>query len=176
MAGLHYFEMRNDTLNDVFAQIVYDLCRVYDFEFKLDTAFEAINRYIKLIGILFPEETKEHGYGQFMLGNIYMRTDHLDKSKICFQNAKQIFEKTIGIDHPDYGNCLNNFGLLCLRTGDVYLSEKLIIQGMKVRERFLEKSMDYYHSLNNLGNLYVSQFDFINAEKSYIEAGKILKL
>ncbi|MBK8081697.1 MAG: hypothetical protein IPK25_16345 [Saprospiraceae bacterium] len=38
---------------------------------------EAINRYITLIGILFPEETKEHGYGQFMLGNIYMRTDHL---------------------------------------------------------------------------------------------------
>lgn len=174
--GIHYFEQRSDTLNNDFAQIVYDLCRIYDSEYKLDSAYETLQRYITLTGILNPGETKEYGYGQFMLANIHMRTNRLDQSKVFFQNAKRIMENTIGKEHPDYANCLNNYGAVCFRTGEVDLSEKLILEGMKVRENFFgKKSMDYHHSLNNLGNLYTAQFDFIKAEKLYLEAGKILE-
>lgn len=176
LVGQHYFEQRRDTLNDVFAHIVYDLCRVYDSEYKLDSAYEAIHRYIKLVGILYSQDSKEQGYGHFMLANIYMRTNRLDQSKICFQNAKQIFEKTIGNDHPDYALCLNNFGTVCLTTGETELSEKLIMQGMQIRESYFgKKSMDYYYSLINLGNLYGFKNDLLKSEKYYLKAGKILK-
>ena len=176
LEGIHYFEQRSDTLNNVFAQIVYDLCRIYDSEYKLDSAYETLQRYITLTGILHPGETKEYGYGQFMLANIYVRTYRLDQAKVCFQNAKRVMENTIGKDHPDYAHCLNNYGAVCFRAGDVDLAEKLIMEGMKVRENYFgKKSMDYHHSLNNLGNLYTSQFDFIKGEKLYLEAGKILE-
>jgi len=92
----------------------------------------------------------------------------------CFLKAKEIYEKTVGKDHPDYATSLNNLGALYWNMGDYAKAERYYLEDKAITEKALGKDHpDYATSLNNLGALYKEMGDYAKAERYYLEATAI---
>ena len=84
----------------------------------------------------------------------------------CFLKAKDIHERTIGKEHPDYATSLNNLGALYRNMGDYAKAERYLLEGIAIDEKALGKEHpDYAGSLNNLGALYYNMGDYAKAER-----------
>lgn len=91
-----------------------------------------------------------------------------------FRQALEIGEKTLGVDHPDYGARLNNFAGLLLDTGRFDEAEPLFRQALGIREKRLGVDHpDYAQSLNNLAALLRATGRYGEAEPLYRQALEI---
>jgi tetratricopeptide (TPR) repeat protein len=70
----------------------------------------------------------------------------------CILQEKDINEKTLGKEHPDYATSLNNLGALYSSMGDYGKAERYYLEETSIKERVLGKEHpSYATSLNNLG-------------------------
>jgi len=89
----------------------------------------------------------------------------------CFLEAKNILEKTLGKNHPDYATSLNNLGISYLNTGNYAQAERHHLEALSIREKTLGKDHpSYATSLNSLGELYRSMGNYARAERYHLEA------
>ena len=108
------------------------------------------------------------------LGDEYYNQGDNVKAIECFLEAKNIQEKTLGKEHPDYAELLNDLGYLYKSMGDYTNTEGYYLEAKAIWERALGKEHpDYALSLNNLGALYDTLGDYARAEGYYLEAKAI---
>jgi tetratricopeptide (TPR) repeat protein len=89
-----------------------------------------------------------------MMGNMYYKQGNYSKAIECFLEAKSIYEKTVGKEHPDYATLLNNLGALYYSMGDYGNAERYYLEATAIYENTLGKGHpDYATSLQNLGGL-----------------------
>jgi Flp pilus assembly protein TadD len=113
------------------------------------------------------EEWIEHGTEYYIRGN-YARAIE------CFLEVKEIYEKTLGKEHPDYATTLNNLGTLYDSMGNYGKAEVYHLEAAGILETVLGKGHpDYATSLNNLGTLYWNMGDYGKAEGYLLEAATI---
>ncbi|MDR1121998.1 MAG: tetratricopeptide repeat protein, partial [Dysgonamonadaceae bacterium] len=89
------------------------------------------------------------GHDELVNSNDYALTERY------WLEAKDIREKALGKEHPDYVTSLNNLGGFYDDMGDNAQAEKYYAEAKEITERTLGKEHpDYAASLNNLGSLY----------------------
>jgi len=94
----------------------------------------------------------------------------------CFLSAKNIYERTISKDHPDYATSLSNLGLLYTNIGDYTQAERYLLESLSIYQRVLGTGHSQYAVLvNNLGELYRNMGDYIRAERYCLEALGIME-
>ncbi|MBK9641624.1 MAG: CHAT domain-containing protein [Saprospiraceae bacterium] len=88
-----------------------------------------------------------------------------------YQKSKEIREKTLGREHPDYANNLNSLAVLYQSMHNFEKAEPLYLESKAIREKVLGKEHpDYAASLNNLGKLYEDMGNYEKAEALFLEA------
>jgi len=98
------------------------------------------------------------------------------KAKECFLEAKEIFEKTLGKNHPSYASLLNNLGALYSVMGDYTNAKRYNHEATAIMEKTLGKEHPFYAgSLISLGVLYSEIGDYAKAEGYYLEAVAIME-
>ena len=88
--------------------------------------------------------------------------------------VRDIRQKVLGEQHPDYANSLNNLALLYESLGDSAKAEPLYRQALDINRQVLgEQHPGSATSLNNLAMLYKSRGDFAKAEPLFRQALEI---
>jgi tetratricopeptide (TPR) repeat protein len=95
--------------------------------------------------------------------------------RACYQDAEkylihaiQLYEKTMGAEHLDTAQALNNLALLYNRQGKYHQAEVLYQRTLKIRERALGADHSKVaQTLNNLALLYKDQGKYYQAEALY---------
>ncbi|MDO8368261.1 MAG: tetratricopeptide repeat-containing protein [Saprospiraceae bacterium] len=88
--------------------------------------------------------------------------------------AKEIQEKVLGKEHPDYATSLHQMALLYRDKSEFAHAESLMLEAKNIREKALGKDHpDYASSLNNLGGLYRFKGDLEQSERMYLAARDI---
>jgi CHAT domain-containing protein len=96
------------------------------------------------------------------------------KAEPLYIEAKDLKEKIVGKEHPDYANFCNNLAALYKNQGLYQKAEPLYIEGKDIQEKILGKEhIDYTRSCDNLANLYRMQGLYQKAEPLYLEAKNI---
>jgi len=107
-------------------------------------------------------------------GSEYYKQGNYPKAIESFLEAKKIYEKTLGKEHPDYATSLNNLAMAYESMGNYAAAEPLYIEAKAIRERVLGKDHpSYATSLNNLASLYYSMGNYAAAEPLFLEAKAI---
>jgi CHAT domain-containing protein/Flp pilus assembly protein TadD len=108
------------------------------------------------------------------IGKKYSDSGNYAQAEKYYIEAKEIREKVLGKEHPDYATSLNNLGALYDDMGDYAQAEKYYLEAKEIWEKVLGKEHpDYATSLNNLGALYVNIGNYSQAEKYFLEAKEI---
>ncbi len=101
---------------------------------------------------------------------LYYKTDYAEAEK-WYIEAKSIYEKVLGKEHPDYAKNLNVLAVLYWSLGDYKKAEVLHIEALAIREKVLGKEHpDYSASLHNLAILYMNLGEYGKAEALYHES------
>ena len=107
----------------------------------------------------------------------YYEQGEYAKAIECFLEAKNIYEKTLGKEHPDYAISLNNLGILYWNMVDYAKAERYYLEAIAIKEKALGKEhLSYASSLNNLGELYSDIGNYSKAERYYLEATAIYEM
>ena len=97
-----------------------------------------------------------------------------EKAEPLYLEAKQIQEKVLGKEHPDYAASCNNLAILYKDMGQYEKAEPLYLEAKQIREKVLGKEHpDYAASCNNLAVLYKDMGQYEKAEPLYLEAKQI---
>jgi tetratricopeptide (TPR) repeat protein len=90
---------------------------------------------------------------------------HYQEAERLHQRALDARKKSLGPDHPDTLNSVNNLAMLYRNQGRYDEAEQLYVHALEARERLLgSENPDTYVSMNNLAYLYRSQGRFDEAE------------
>jgi CHAT domain-containing protein/Tfp pilus assembly protein PilF len=86
----------------------------------------------------------------------------------------QIYQKTLGPNHPDTAKSLNNLAALYLQVGAYEKAEPLYQQALQIRTKALgPEHADTAQSLNNLADLYRTMGDYAKAKPLFQQALQI---
>jgi len=90
------------------------------------------------------------------------------------EQALQIREKVLGVEHPEVATDLNNLAVLYEKQGKYAQSEPLYLRALEIDEKIYGKEHpDVATSLNNLAVLYKKQGKYAQAEPLYLRALEI---
>jgi tetratricopeptide (TPR) repeat protein len=104
----------------------------------------------------------------------YVNSDDYALTERYWLEAKDIREKVLGEEHPNYITSLNNLVALYSDMGNYMQVEKYLIEIKEIKENTLGKEHpDYITSLSNLGGLYRNISNYAQAEKYWSEAKDI---
>ena len=107
-------------------------------------------------------------------GKEYYNQGNYPKAIESFLEAKEIYQKTVGKDHPSYAASLNNLALLYTYMGNYSAAEPLYLEAKTICERVPGKDHpSYVASLNNLALLYQSMGNYAAAVPLYRESKAI---
>ncbi len=88
-----------------------------------------------------------------------------------YRRALDIYEKALGVEHPDVVTSLNSLAVLYLNQGKYGEAEPLLKRSLAVREKALgAEHPDVADSLNNLAALYRAQGRYTEAEPLFLRA------
>ena len=122
--------------------------------------------------------TKKQGYDFNEAGLQYHKQRDFKNAEISFLNALDIFEKTLGKEHPDYiiveknlGYLYNSSGIQSLNEGDYKNAEISFLNAIDIfGERLGKEHPDYITAIDNLGYLYNNFIgNYSAAELCYLE-------
>jgi CHAT domain-containing protein len=108
------------------------------------------------------------------LGAVYYYQGDYNKTETLFIEAKDIKEKILGKEHPDYAKSCNNLALLYAMQGLYQKAEPLYLESKEIYEKTVGKEHpDYAMSCNNLAISYMDQGLYQKAEPLYTETKEI---
>ncbi|MFZ1516100.1 MAG: tetratricopeptide repeat protein [Saprospiraceae bacterium] len=147
-----------------------DLTAKKDFDQALAVNAAAEKIALEKIG----PESAAYGSCSFNRGRVnYFKGDKPEAEK-WYLKAKVIREKTLGREHPDYANTLNNLAIIYKDMGNYEQAETYYLQSKEIREKTLGREHpDYASSLYNLANLYLDLGNYEKAEAYYLESKEI---
>jgi CHAT domain-containing protein/Flp pilus assembly protein TadD len=103
-------------------------------------------------------------------GKQYYNQGNYAKAIECYLEAKNIYEKTLGKEHPYYATSVDNLGFLYYRMGDYAKTERYFLEAIAIYEKALGKEHSYYTtSVDNLRELYYRMGDYAKAERYSLE-------
>ena len=89
-----------------------------------------------------------------------------DEAESLYKRAINIFEKTLGKDHLDTANSINNLGTLYRKQGKYEEAEPLYKRTLEIREKSLGNNhLGTVIALNSLSTLYMAKGDLVQAVK-----------
>ncbi len=152
------------------------LIRQHDYK----SGFVQAERYLKYMELEGKEaEVSRAGY---LLGNLCLDTDRLDKAESFFSSAKSSFEKLREKDPdsylPDLASVCHGLGILYLRKGGYRRAEEELLRARELREKLAGEKPDTYSlpftkTCNLLGTLYRETGRTGEAEGNYLRAKEI---
>ncbi len=152
------------------------LIRQHDYQ----RGFVQAERYLKYMELEGKEaEVSRAGY---LLGNLCLDTDRLDKAESFFSSAKNSFEKLREKDPerylPDLASVCHGLGILYLRKGGYRRAEEELLRARELREKLAGEKPDTYSlpftkTCNLLGTLYRETGRTGEAEENYLRAKEI---
>jgi tetratricopeptide (TPR) repeat protein len=85
--------------------------------------------------------------------------------------ALKFSEDTLGPEHPETANCLNDLGGMYQSLGDYTNAETMFERGLAIREKVLGPEHQYTaRNLMNLGSVYMQMGKYTNAEPLLLRA------
>jgi len=117
-------------------------------------------------------------YGRCCIGRggVFDFKEDLTNAEKWYLDARGIYEKTVGKEHPDYATSLNDLGFLYWKMGQYGKAEPLHLEAKDIREKALGKEhSDYAASLNNLAMVYMRTGQHGKAELFLLEAKDIFE-
>jgi CHAT domain-containing protein/tetratricopeptide (TPR) repeat protein len=111
----------------------------------------------------------------FYAGAAYLSMGDYAAAEKYYRQTVDVFEKTVGKEHPYYARLLINLGVLYRDLGDFARAESCLLEAKDIFEKTLGKDHpDYAVSLNYLGALWYATGDYARAETYILEAKTIL--
>lgn len=108
------------------------------------------------------------------LGALYSSIGDYARAEAYHLEAKDIKEKALGREHPDYAASLNGLGNVYSDMGDYARAEAYHMEAKDLWEKALGREHPYYVlSLNNLGRVYSDMGDYAGAESFIREADEL---
>ncbi len=150
-----------------------DSAKVFSDQKKTD---KAIEYYYKAKDELKKDSMLSNSHAQICngLASFYMNMAKYEKAEVLYIEAKNIREKVLGKEHPDYASSCDNLAILYKDMGQYEKAEPLYLEAKQIRERVLGKNhLDYASSCNNLAGLYLEMSQYKKAEPLYLEAKQI---
>jgi CHAT domain-containing protein len=96
---------------------------------------------------------------------------NFEEARPLIERVLEIREKTLGADHPDVAQAVNNLANFYYIKGDYARSEQFSQRALAIREKVLgSEHPDVASSLNNLALLYTEGADYEKAESFYQRA------
>ncbi len=110
----------------------------------------------------------------FSLGVAMYRTQRFDDAEKLYIESKQIREKVLGKEHPDYASSCNNLADIYEDRKQYGKAEPLYLESKQIRAKTLGKEHpEYASSCNNLAILYMDMGLYEKSEQQYLEAKSI---
>lgn len=108
------------------------------------------------------------------IAGLYTLMGKYNESMDRYFLAKKFFcKKSLTIDHPVYGICLESLAVLHQKRGNYKESEPLYLQVVEWRRQQDDSHSDYAGSLGNLASLYVKMGRLHEAGQLYIKAEEV---
>ena len=104
------------------------------------------------------------------LAGLYRLTGDYPRSEQLFNQAIDVYERTIGRNHFLYASALNNLGLLYQNMGKFEEAEGLYRQALEIVLRLEGRSVAYATSLANLASLCMRSKEYNEAKGVLTEA------
>jgi tetratricopeptide (TPR) repeat protein len=100
------------------------------------------------------EESVETAQTLAALGTLYKSTRRPKQAEQSFRETVSIFGKTVGGEHPDYANAIENLALICQARRDFVTADALLNRVLEIRKpAFGPEHRDVAASLENLALL-----------------------
>jgi len=107
------------------------------------------------------------------IANSYLPSSMVDSGILYLNKSLSILSIQNRMNHLDYAEVINTFGLLYYLSGQYESAEYHYLKVLNIKEAILgSKNSNYAETLNDLGNLYFKMKQFKNAEhfyKKYLE-------
>ncbi len=142
-----------------------------DFENALEVNVIAEKLTIEKFGV----ESEVYGNACFNHGRLlYLKGDYKEAEN-WYLKSKDIRERVLGKEHPDYAWSVNNLALLFVAISNYEKAEQFFLEAITIREKALGKEhVDYAASLNGLAHLYRLKGNYEKAEPIFFEAKAII--
>ncbi|MGR0480302.1 MAG: tetratricopeptide repeat protein [Candidatus Electronema sp. V4] len=99
------------------------------------------------------------------IAEVYWLQGHYNKAESLLEQAFQLREKILGLEHPDTLTSINNLAKLYQSQGRYSEAEPLLKQALQLRKKILgQQHPDTLASINNLAQLYQYQGRYSEAE------------
>ncbi len=139
---------------------------------KLDQLNKAEELYNVLLEQTSDESEKALYYNQ--LGFIKDAQGDYEKAIEYYENAFEMWEKTLPSNHPYFSVCFNNIGLVYKNMGQYSEALQFLEGGLKMSERTLQPNdPDFATSYNNIGEVYRNMGEYAKALLFYEKALEI---
>ncbi|MGO8944244.1 MAG: tetratricopeptide repeat protein [Syntrophobacteraceae bacterium] len=107
--------------------------------------------------------------------SLYRQSNYEEALARCIETC-EIARRSLGEEHPEFGSCISNLGLIYKTTGKYGLAEPLLKQSLEIsRKVYGENDPDFVTSLNNLASLYSDTCRYAEAEALYLRALDIIR-
>ncbi len=106
--------------------------------------------------------------------SLYRQGNYEEALARCIE-ACEFARRSLGVEHPEFGSCINNLASIYQAKGEYSLAEPLLKQSMEISKKVHgENDPDFALSLNNLASLYLETGRYAEAEPLYLRALDII--
>ncbi len=150
------------------AQGYNNIAGCYESKGEYDKAMSYYQKALKI-----RKSTGGFGLAQTLndLGWLHGRKQNFEKQLINYKQAKNLFIKLLGTNHPHIGRCYNNIGEAYKNLGDDLQALYYFKKGLAIKQKaFGEKHPDISKSYLSIGNFYAANKKWEKALASYQEA------
>ena len=141
---------------------------------------ESIAKWYEVVGIFESidnhKEFLDYATSLNNLAALHQEMGEYEQALPLCKEAKEIYKKALGEQHPDYASSLNNLAALHQEMGEYEQALPLYKEAKEIRKKVLtEQHPDYAASLNNLAELHQEMGEYEQALPLYEQAIAILE-
>ncbi|MFQ6052123.1 MAG: tetratricopeptide repeat protein [Candidatus Hydrothermarchaeota archaeon] len=129
------------------------------------TVVEALKTATEKIAESFVEQPEVEAEVRHTIGITYLRLGHYEDAEKLLRSALEIFQNTLGRDHPDIAGPLTSLGILRHELGDYNEAESLYREALAIKRKLHgDENEEVLNILNNLALLIQDKGDIEAAE------------
>jgi tetratricopeptide (TPR) repeat protein len=151
---------------DEFVLSLQLLAQAYDAQGNAAQAQVCLERSVKRVKEVRGSDAQEVGIVLGELGWFHLKHRNFDEAQGCFQNARRIFAKHLGTQHPYVGGALCHLGIAAQRSGETGKAERLYKEALAIFEPAIREEWgDFATTSDNLARLYIDAGRFQKARE-----------
>ena len=140
---------------------------------RLGNYSESIKYYreaLKTNLILFSENSIDAAFNSFNIGEVYLDMNNLDSAEFYLKKTKSVFDEFIEIGHPYYMHLNNAIAKLYYKKNQVKYAIDLYKSVIEVGLKKFSYHPDLAQSYEEIGKLYLLQFNYKSSEENFLLA------